>query len=196
MQRYNPRRRRPPKDDSAIYGRSNELSELQVEAERSLRGEFPTPAAGRLLHASSTLTSDGSIRHKAFRLGNAEPPSVTLLKELFGPAVVVTTFALCLSFCRVRLSLDSVALGLVTFLVANRVLSTPESHNDLNGRLQIRPTLPRLLLEWVTISALVAFLTSALRFAHLFPRAALVTWFVVTPAALLASNYSAIHLTR
>lgn len=143
----------------------------------------------RLARRGSGLLSDGPIRHKAFRLGSTEPPFVTLLKELQGPVVVVTTLALCLTGYHVRLSLECLAFALIIFLVSNPVLSTPHTQTDPSGQPHIRPTPLRVLLEWSTVSALLAFLATILKFTQLFPHRALLTWFIVTPVALLASNY-------
>jgi putative colanic acid biosynthesis UDP-glucose lipid carrier transferase len=167
-----------------------------VGAEGSFSDSFAPPAASRLARGSSALLSDGSIRNKVFRLGTAESPSVTLVKEFLGPVVVVASLVLCLRIHGARLSLESAALGLIVFLVSNRILSTPETQSDANGRQLIRPTALRLLLEWSTISALVTFLATALGFANLLPHGALVTWFLVTPLALWASNYGTIRLAR
>ena len=165
-------------------------------AEGSFSDSFASRAARPLTRGNSALLSDGSIRNKAFRLGTVEPPSATLLKEFLGPVVVVTSLLLCLGISGARLSLEYAALGLIVFLAANRVLSTPEIRTDQNGQQQLRPTPPRLLLEWCTISALVTFVAAALSFTHLFPHGALLAWFIVTPAVLWASNYGSVRLTR
>ena len=165
-------------------------------AEGSVSDRVAPPVASPSARGSSALLSDGSIGNKAFRLGTAEPPSATLLKEFLGPVVVVTNLMLCLSIYGARLSLECAALGLIVFLVSNRVLSTPETQIDLHGRPQIRPTPPRLLLEWCTVCALVTFVATALSFIYLFPPGALLTWCIATPVALWASNYGAIRLAR
>jgi putative colanic acid biosynthesis UDP-glucose lipid carrier transferase len=121
---------------------------------------------------------------------------VTLLKELLGPLVVVTTLVACLNHYRVRTSPECVALALIAFLVSNRLLSTPQARTDASGHQRMRPTPPGLLLEWGTVSALMAFLGTALKCTQLVPHGALLTWAVITPAALLASNYGAVYLTR
>jgi len=171
-------------------------SEVEVGAERSFSDDFAPAVAGRLTRSSSALISDGSIRNKAFRLGSAEPPSATLLKQYLAPLVAVASLALCLGAYGARLSLEFAALGLIVFLVANRVLSTPRMRLDPRGEQQFSPTLPRLLLEWCTICALLAFLATALGFIHLFPRGALLTWLAATPLALWASNCGTVWLTR
>ena len=165
-------------------------------AEGSFSDNFAPPVASRLARGSPGLLSDGSIRNKVFRLGTAESPSTTLLKEFVGPLVVVGSLVLCLRIYGARLSLESAALSLIVYLVANRILSTPETRTDANGGQQIRPTPPRLLLEWSAISALVTSLATALSFAYLLPHGALLTWFIVTPVALWASNHATIRLTR
>ncbi len=167
-----------------------------MDIEGSLSGGYVRPAANRQSRRSFGLLSDGSMRHKAFRLGTTEPPSVTLLKELLGPLVVVTSLALCLDFYRLPLSLESLALAVIVFLLSNRILSAPRMQIDLSGRPRAWPRPPRLLLEWTTVAALLAFVATALKFTQLFPRGALLTWFILTPAALLASNCAAIRLTR
>ena len=171
-----------------------------MRAEESFSDNFAPAAAplvaSRQARASSALLSDGSIRHKAFRLGSAEHPSATLLKEFLGPVVVVLSLVLCLKIDGARLSVDSAALGFIVFLVANRILSTPATQTSANAQQHIRPTPPRLLLEWFAISALVTFLATALDFAYLLPQRALLAWFIATPAALCASNYGTIRLTR
>jgi putative colanic acid biosynthesis UDP-glucose lipid carrier transferase len=166
-----------------------------VSAGGSFSDNFAPPVATRLERGTSALLSDGSIRNKVFRLG-AEPAAATLSKEFLGPVVVVASLALCLSLYGAHLSLEYAALGLIVFLLSNRILSTPVARTDPDGRQQIRPTPLRLLLEWCTIAALVAFLATALSFAYLFPPGALLTWFIVTPVALWGSNYGTIYLAR
>ena len=166
-----------------------------MSAEGSLSDNFVPPVATRLARGASALLSDGSIRNKVFRLG-AEPAAATLSKEYLGPVVAVASLALCLSIYGAHLSLACAAMGLIVFLLSNRILSTPMARSDPAGRLQIRPTPLRLLLEWCAISALVAFLAAALRFTYLFPPAALLTWLVATPLALWGSNCATIHVAR
>jgi putative colanic acid biosynthesis UDP-glucose lipid carrier transferase len=167
-----------------------------LRAERPLTDSYTRPVATQPTRGSSALLSDGSIRNKAFRLGTAEPPSATLLKEFLGPTTVVVSLLLCLRIYGSRLTPESAALGLIVFLVSNRILSTPQVRAGADGAQQIRPRAPRLLLEWASISAVVAFLAAALGFDSLFPRGALGAWLILTPAALWASNYCTIRLTR
>ena len=131
------------------YDTASDLgSEVQVRAEESFSDNFAPAAAplvaSRQARASSALLSDGSIRNKAFRLGTAEHPSATLLKEFLGPVVVVLSLLLCLKIDGARLSVDSAALGFIVFLVANRILSTPATQTSADAQQHIRPTPPSL----------------------------------------------------
>src|ERR1700687_1382369 len=122
------------REDTAIYGTESRFREVHVETEGSVSSGFASADVRRLARRGSGLLSDGSIRHKAFRLGSTEPPLVTLLKELQGPVVVVTTLALCLTGYHVRLSLACLAFALIIFLVSTRVLSTPHTQTDPSGQ--------------------------------------------------------------
>jgi putative colanic acid biosynthesis UDP-glucose lipid carrier transferase len=159
-------------------------------------GSLPEAANSELqsVRAGSRLLSDGSIRHKAFRLSTTEAPSVTLLRELLSPLVCLTTLGVCLWAGGVRFSSQWLALGLIVFLLTARGLSIPGARIGAAGLLKLRPTLARLLLEWCCVSGLLAFLATALRMTDLLTRATLIRWFLVTPAALLLSNFAAIRL--
>ncbi len=165
-------------------------------AEGSFTDSFAPAVAGPLTRRSSALISDGSMRHKAFRLGNAESPTATLLKQYLAPLTVVGSLALCLIAFGARLSMEFAAFAVIVFLVAHRVLSTARLQVDARDRPRILPTLPRLLLEWCTICALVTFLATALGFMHLFPRGALITWLAATPLAVWCANCGTVWYTR
>ena len=149
----------------------------------------PIPVAARLL-------SNGSITQTEFRLGTAEPPAVTLLKELLGPSVAVASLATCMWLDRSHFSSGFLALAVVVFLLSDRLLSTPELRATANGERELQPTLPRLLLQWGIIFAVLLFLVTTLRLTHVVGLGALTGWFFITPAALMASNFAATRLAR
>ena len=151
---------------------------------------------GRVAAApNDRLIANGSIRNAIFRLGTVEPLSVTLMRGL-GPAVAAASMAGCMWADGSRLSIDSLALGIVVFLLAQKVLSTPELRASPNGRRALHPTLPRLLLEWVCVFALLTFIVVALGLTRLMSLRALTAWLLVTPVALLISNAAAMRFTR
>ncbi len=140
--------------------------------------------------------SSSSIRHTSFQLGTAEPAAVILLKELLGPGVTVACLAVSIWADGSHVSTQTLALGVVAFLLCQRILSTPQTTLGTSGRREHRPTLARLLLEWSCVFALILCLISALRLTHVIGPGALTTWFFLTPAALIVSNSSARWLTR
>ena len=169
---------------------------LPVRADGSISDSVATPSSHLRPRDPSALLSDGSMRHKAFRLGNAEPPAVTLLKELVPPLVVVGSLLLWLLLSGAHPALQTAALSLIVFLVSNRILSLPELRAGADGRNRLHPSVARLLLEWCAIAALLGFLATTLGFTHDFPRQALLAWLITTPAVLSASNYGTVRLAR
>lgn len=145
--------------------------------------------------ALSALLSDSPHRLKAFRLGTTEPASIKLIRDLCAPATVIVSLALCLYVNGQHLSFEFAAEALIAFLVSSRVLSAPRAAPGV-GHLQVYPTVPRLLLEWTCVVALLAFVAIALGLIHLFPRGALMTWLWVTPLMLLVANYWIIRFAR
>lgn len=152
--------------------------------------------ATRAPRRSSRLLSDDTVRQKTFRLETAEPPAVTLLKKLLAPTVVVLVLALCMAFNGERFSLPFLALAVVAFLLSQTMLSRPEGHIGANGRQQVRPTLGPLLLQWALAFGLMVFVVVAMHQSALIPRAVLITWFFITPAALVLTNHCTISLAR
>src|SRR5579871_5518166 len=144
------------------------MSEISIATPRPLGTATPLSPVGvsdrkvRLPDTSpqEPLLAGSSIGRTAFRLGTTEPAAIAFLRETLGPAVVALSLAVCLWADGTRLSLETVALGVIVFLLAQRVLSTPEYQTGADGRRELLPTLPRLLLEWGCVFAVMIFLFS------------------------------------
>ncbi len=136
---------------------------------------FNRPASG--------LLCDGSVRNKAVRFGSLEPAHITLAKRSILPVVVVLALAVCVLACGRSLTLQFFALGLVAFLITAQVLSPLE----LGNRQGIRPrnVVSRVLLEWGCAVAVLVFLSASFKLTRLFPRDVVMSWFFITPIALL-----------
>lgn len=152
------------------------------------------PAGG--VHSAQPLHPAGSLHRTAFRLGTIERPSVILLREVLGPAVTVATLAACMWGDRAHLSIDSLALGVIVFLLSQKLLSTPECRTLADGRRELHPTFGKLLLEWSCVFALLLFILLALSLTRLVGPRGLTAWFLITPPALLLSNAGVTRLTR
>jgi putative colanic acid biosynthesis UDP-glucose lipid carrier transferase len=180
------------------------MSEISIAAPSPLGSVTPLSGANDALEQKvriaqslqEPLLSSPSIAHTAFRLGTTEPPSIALIREMVGPGVAVLSLAVCLWAADVRFTLETLALGVVVFLLSQRVLSTPDYQARPDGRRELHPTLPRLLLEWGCVFAVMLFLTSALGLIPVVGARALTAWLLLTPAALVASNSATMRLTR
>jgi putative colanic acid biosynthesis UDP-glucose lipid carrier transferase len=167
---------------------------------QSLSSVAARPAAATL-ESVATLCEvgrapPGSIRGTTFRLGTIEPASVVLLKEVLGPGVAVLALFLSIRLVGSGWSVDTLALGIIAFLLAQRILTTPQRRVLPDGRPKQRPELPRLMLEWSCIFSVFAFIVVALGLEHLVSSQALILWYVSTPVALLLSNLTATRITR
>jgi putative colanic acid biosynthesis UDP-glucose lipid carrier transferase len=172
------------------------MREVQIQG-RSTPGNGVNTLENPTGGASTTrLLTTGSIRQTSFRLGTTAPLFITALKELLGPSVVVATLAGCAWADHARLSSEFFALAVLAFLLSERLLSAPELHMAASGKYELRPALPRLLLEWGAIFALFTFLTTALRLTRWIGSGALTGWLLVTPPALMVSDFAAIRLAR
>jgi len=155
--------------------------------------------AGRLSHdraqlrapwpnrSASELLCNGSVQNKAVRFGSLEPAHVTLARQSILPSVVVLALAVCVLACGQSLTLQFCALGLVAFLVTAQVFSPLDLGNRPDTQ-RTRKILPRILLEWSCVMAVLAFLSTSLKLTYLFPRDIMVSWYLVTPVALMLAD--------
>jgi len=135
---------------------------------------------------ASELLCNGSMQDKAVRFGSLEPAHVTLAKQSILPLVVVLTLGVCVFACGQSLSLQFDALGLVAFLITAQVFS-PLDLGSRHGT-RTRKIVSRILLEWSCVVAVLVFLSISFKLTHLFPRDIIVSWFLVTPVALLLAD--------
>jgi putative colanic acid biosysnthesis UDP-glucose lipid carrier transferase len=133
---------------------------------------------------AAELLCKGSIQDKAVRFGSLEPAHVTLAKQSILPLVVVLMLALCVLINGQPLSLELYALGLVAFLIAAQVFSPLELGNR-QGSERTRKSLSRIVVEWSCVVALLVFLAASFKLTHVFSRDVIVSWFLITPIALL-----------
>jgi putative colanic acid biosynthesis UDP-glucose lipid carrier transferase len=130
------------------------------------------------------LLCKGSVQDKAVRFGSLEPAHVTLAKQSILPLVVVLMLALCVLINGQPPSLQLYALGLVAFLITAQVFSPWELGNRQGGE-RTRKILSRIVLEWSCVVALLIFLAASFKLTRVFSRDMLVSWFLLTPIALL-----------
>jgi putative colanic acid biosynthesis UDP-glucose lipid carrier transferase len=133
---------------------------------------------------ASELLCNGSMQNKAVRFGSLEPAHVTLAKQSVLPLVVVLALAICVLACGQPLTLQFYALGLVAFLITAQVFS-PLDLGDGPSTRRTRKIVSRILLEWGCVVAVLVFLSTSFKLTRFFSRDIVVSWFLVTPVALL-----------
>jgi putative colanic acid biosysnthesis UDP-glucose lipid carrier transferase len=150
--------------------------------------------APRSNRPASELLCNGSMQNKAVRFGSLERAHITLAKQSILPLVVVLALGGCVLACGQSLSLQFYALGLVAFLIAAQVFSPLE----LGNRQGIKPhkVVTRVLLEWSCVVAVLVFLSASFKLTQVFPRDIIVSWFLLTPIALLLVDSFRIPIAR
>jgi Undecaprenyl-phosphate glucose phosphotransferase len=138
--------------------------------------------------ASVSALSTASVHQKTVQLGTVDSPVLALLKHWSKPLVVVVALLLALLFTAQSPTVAEAALALTTLLFARQVFSPLRM---LSGNVNTSATvrLLRLLLEWLTIFALLLGLGVALKLAPQFPQNLIIDWFVLTPVMLLLGDY-------
>jgi putative colanic acid biosynthesis UDP-glucose lipid carrier transferase len=140
--------------------------------------------------------SGTSITRATFRLGTVDPPSVILVKELLWPGVTVVTLIVSALASGSRFSMALLALCIISFLLAQKILGTPTLASPHTERRESWSGVSRLLLEWACIFSLFFFIVIALGLTHLLSPSALTAWLLVTPLVLILSNAAAPKLAR
>jgi putative colanic acid biosynthesis UDP-glucose lipid carrier transferase len=121
------------------------------------------------------------------RRGTADPPSVTLLKHTFNPAVIVLTMFVCALCYGQPLNPPYWALAALTFIVSAQIVSDPildASPSRSVGWIMRH----RIFAEWLMVSAVLLFLAFAFKVTDTFSRKVILTWFAVTPFAVIAAQ--------
>jgi putative colanic acid biosysnthesis UDP-glucose lipid carrier transferase len=157
--------------------------------------EDPMPLLSPWQRRPAELLGNGSVQNKAVRFGSLEPAHVILAKQSILPLVVVLTLALCVLIGGRPLSLEFCALGLVAFLISAQVFS-PLDLGNRHGRDRTRKIVSRIAVEWSCVAALLVFLAASFKLTHVFARDVLVSWFLMTPIALLLVDSLCMPFTR
>jgi putative colanic acid biosysnthesis UDP-glucose lipid carrier transferase len=138
------------------------------------------------LPAASRARSTPSSAHTRVRRGTAEPPSLTLLKHTFNPAVIVLTLLWCALLHGQPITTAYLALALLTFIVSAQIVSDPlldAGSSDLAAIVR-----HRIFGEWLMVSALLLFMAFAFKVTDTFSRKVILTWFAVTPFVVIAAQ--------
>ncbi|HEX7114204.1 MAG TPA: undecaprenyl-phosphate glucose phosphotransferase [Steroidobacter sp.] len=120
-------------------------------------------------------------------LGTAERPSIALIRHVLNPSVIVLTLFATLLVYGVPLRPYYLALAGLAFLISAQVVSEPVL--DGSGPRGLAKVLQhRIFSEWLIVSTALLLLAFAFKVTELFSRRVILTWFAVTPFAVLAAQ--------
>jgi Undecaprenyl-phosphate glucose phosphotransferase len=132
-----------------------------------------------------------SFAHRRFRLGNVEPATVALLRQLDPLIVVVSLFCCDHAFGR-QPSPAFVALALLTWVITGQLFDRiGASEAASSGYWDFGKSYTRVLLQWGTVVGMLFLAGLTFKGSDIFARHSLLTWFMVTPVGL-----SVTHLLR
>lgn len=128
-------------------------------------------------------------RNDKVSLGTPERPSVALLRHVLNPAVIVVTLLGCLVAYGQPIQPHYLALAGLAFLIAAQLVSDPVL--DISQRKGLAMVLHhRIFTEWLLVSAVLLLLAFAFKVTELFSRRVILTWFALTPFAVVAAQAS------
>lgn len=115
----------------------------------------------------------------------SELPAVTLAKSLLNPATIVATFAICVFAYGESFNSGHLVLAILVFLISVQIFDDVDVFRSWR---EIFPTTAgrKILLDWLIVVAILLFLGFATKLSEHFSRKVLITWFIVTPFALVA----------
>jgi putative colanic acid biosysnthesis UDP-glucose lipid carrier transferase len=121
------------------------------------------------------------------RFATSEPAHLTLAKRVIRPTIVATVLGLCMAAAGQPLNAQFSGLGVVAFFVSAQVLSPPDLRTGARFMWKYK-IIPRLLLEWACVVAILASLSIAFQLRPVFPVDLMLNWAFATPLALLLAE--------
>ena len=163
------------------------MNQARVILDASLTKAMDALRAPTRLDDDVSALSSASVGQKAVTLGTLDPPFHALLKYWSKPAVVALALLICVLLSGRPATPADLALALAAVLVARQIFS-PLQLLSASAPRAAKLRLPRLLIEWGIVVALLLFLGMTLRLNGTFPRPLLLSWFSLTPIMLLVGD--------
>jgi putative colanic acid biosysnthesis UDP-glucose lipid carrier transferase len=164
---------------------------LVSQARVILEGPIGTTAEVRRLEKPAedvSAIASATVGQKRVTLGTLDTPVHALLKRWSKPAVVAFALAICVAICPEPATLADLALGVAAVLVSHQIFSPMQLPSLGVPLAPPRRRLPRLVIEWTGVVAMLLFLGYTLKLSDDFPRSLLIGWFTLTPAMLLVGD--------
>ena len=160
----------------------------------------PTAASSCANHYQQKHSRDGRVKqpgrarmhlashgHQRVHHGTSEPPSVALLRHVLNPSVIVLSLLFCVFLYGQPLTPAYFALAALAFLISAQVVSDPVLDCSVRGRLSTLLQ-HRIFAEWLLVSAVLLLMAFAFKVTEKFSRRVILTWFAITPFAVVAAQ--------
>jgi putative colanic acid biosysnthesis UDP-glucose lipid carrier transferase len=131
----------------------------------------------------------GEQQNQRIRFGSVKPAIIAVLEQL-DPLVAVLSLIVCLLLSRTPFTPAVGAVAVLTFVISSRILGLAQRDDEL-GNQRYRNPFSRIVLEWAGVVCILLLVGFAFKVTAQFSRAAMLTWFAITPGALYFS-----HLAR
>jgi putative colanic acid biosysnthesis UDP-glucose lipid carrier transferase len=138
-----------------------------------------------VVHPATVLTSAAEA-HRRVRFGSVEPALLALLKQL-DPVIVVVTLYGCMLLNGESFTKFYAGVGLLAFILSFTAFGRFRADTPLIAP-RMAKVYSHILLQWVSIAAVLLFLAFAFKVSADFSRMVMLTWFCATPLALFAAH--------
>ena len=130
-----------------------------------------------------------------YGVNSLDLPAVALVKWLLGPVVVTSVLMIAASLYGQVLDHTYIILAIVSFLVTAQIFDEINLYRSFN-HFPIVTALNYVLLKWALVVFTLLLILYATKLSGVFPREVILTWVLVTPAALLLCQATARAILR
>jgi putative colanic acid biosynthesis UDP-glucose lipid carrier transferase len=114
-------------------------------------------------------------------------PAAALVKSLINPVTIVFALFACTLFYDEPFAGHYMVLGILVFLISTQVFDDVDVFRSLRG-VHARDEDRKLIFDWIIVIGILLFLAFATKLSAQFSRKVMLTWFVVTPFALILAH--------
>jgi putative colanic acid biosynthesis UDP-glucose lipid carrier transferase len=150
--------------------------------------------AGRPIASPADGVGSG-VTARRVRFGLPEPVWLTAIQQLDVLVIILALFGCLIGFGE-PLTLDYALVGVAAVVVYGRCVTPPDLRKALVFGTEPSLLTLRLLVEWGTVVGVLLLVGFALKISDAYSRSVLLTWFSVTPLALVGGRRLQIAASR
>jgi putative colanic acid biosynthesis UDP-glucose lipid carrier transferase len=122
-------------------------------------------------------------------------PAAALVKSLINPVTIVCALFACTLAYDEPFAGQYMVLGILFFLISTQVFDDVDVFRPIRGAHATREE-RKLIFDWIIVVGILLFLAFATKLSAQFSRKVLLTWFAVTPFALILAHMLARAVVR